>query len=137
MFEENADIVMTGNLVYRYTLDQIELEGMWSINADKTQEKFSYLFLKKYDKLICKLPAELIDKSETNHKGDYQVNICSANLCEAILINNANMIRAALQFLCGEYHGFFMYYDKTIEDRFYLNLLLNDNQIRLSGKCIV
>jgi hypothetical protein len=129
-FTESTDIVMTGSLLYRYASDQIELEGYWSMTSDKTSEKFSYLFLKKHEKLACRVKAE-------NRKDDYIVNICSANLFEAILINNANIFKTAIQYLTGEYHGFFMYYDKTIEDRFYINLILNDNQVRITGIIIL
>jgi hypothetical protein len=126
---------MTGNLLYRYSLDQIELEGCWSV--DETKEKFSYLLLKKYDKLVCKIPREVIDFSGTDGiPRDYQLNICSANLHEAFLMNDASVFRTAIQFLNGEYHGFFMYYDKTIEDRFYLTLSIDDNLVRLAGKCL-
>jgi hypothetical protein len=134
-FADKSEIIMTGNLIYRYTSDQIELEGFWTITTDKTKEKFSYLLLKKYDKLVCKVPGHMIDCSgtSTNQRSEFQINICSANLYEAFLINNANVFKCALQFISGEYHGFFMYYDKTIEDRFYLNMIFNDNQVRITG----
>ena len=38
---QEEDIIMQGKLLYRYTLNQIELEGNWSMNNDATREKFS------------------------------------------------------------------------------------------------
>jgi hypothetical protein len=132
-FPENSDIVMNGSLIYRYSSDQIELEGFWSISSDMTRERFSYLFLNKQDKLTCRIKGDYNHSDNEKRKEDFVLNICSANLFEAILIPNANIFNTVINYLTGEYHGFFMYYDKTIEDRFYINFILDDNQVRISG----
>ena len=130
---------MCGNLVYRYNLDQIELEGTWGMNNDSARERFSYLFLRKHEKIVCTVKKEEIEFSniaEENSmvKDELIVNICSANLFEVIVIPHPNIFRVLLQYLSGEYHGFFMYYDKTIEDRFMLNFGLEEAQVRISGE---
>lgn len=129
---------MIGNLQYRYNLDQIELEGTWGMNNDSARERFSYLFLKKHDKISCAIKKDEIEFSSFSDESSLQrdelvVNICSANLFEVVVIPHPNIFRVLLQFLSGEYHGFFMYYDKTIEDRFMLNFFLEEAQVRISG----
>lgn len=143
----NADIVMEGSLLYRYELDQIELEGCWSISNDITRERFSYLLLKNKEKnLICPLKSQEIDlnnfinldeevkKYFNQPKDEYNLHVCSANLFECLLIPHSDVFNTVLNLLTGEYHGFFLYYNKTIEDRFYLSFSLEDNQVRISGE---
>jgi hypothetical protein len=131
--EDNQDIVMNGKLLYRYSLDQIELEGYWCMSNDQlTQEKFSYLLLKKPERMQYK-----IRKEEYGGDRDYNINICGANMFETILIPHAGIFNTIITYLTGEYHGFFMYYDKTIEDRFFINFIHDDNQVRLSGNNII
>jgi hypothetical protein len=159
---------MTGKLIYRYPLDQIELEGFWSLNNDITRERFSYLFIKKCDKIICPIKLSEIEQANnlinaendeffydnegnkiknniqnnTQHenlnenyiyKDEYHLSICSANLYEAITISHPLIFNCITNYLTGEYHGFFVYYDKTIEDRFYINFDYDDNQVRING----
>lgn len=167
--EDNVDIIMNGNLIYRYSLDQIELEGSWSLNNDVTREKFSYLFIKKCDKITCPIKISEIEQAYKNncnnnneqfensnaiinkinqiksfcgddplnenylHKDEYHLSICSANLFEAITISHPVIFNCITNYLTGEYHGFFFYYDKTIEDRFYINFDYDDNQVRING----
>lgn len=157
---------MTGNLIYRYSLDQIELEGFWSLNNDITRERFSYLFIKKCDKITCPIKISEIEQAYKNnnnenlenanvisnkisqiksfcgdeplnenylYKDEYHLSICSANLFEAITISHPVIFNCITNYLTGEYHGFFFYYDKTIEDRFYINFDYDDNQVRING----
>lgn len=152
---QEEDIIMQGKLLYRYSLNQIELEGFWTMNNDATREKFSYLFLKDKERLICPINFSEFNSSQShqpsyanhqkttkhqfnsnsqNFKEQLFLSICAANLHEAILIPHNNVFNTILNFLSGEYHGFFMYYDKTIEDRFNLNLNIDDNQVRISGE---
>jgi hypothetical protein len=171
--EENVDIIMTGNLIYRYSLDQIELEGFWSLNNDITREKFSYLFIKKCDKITCPIKISEIEQAYHNsnninnsnnnneqidvnninssklnlrslcgdeplkenyvYKDEYNLSICSANLFEAVTISHPIIFNCITNYLTGEYHGFFFYYDKTIEDRFYINFDYDDNQVMING----
>lgn len=136
-FDENSDIIMTGKILYRYGVDQVELEGFWSMSSDSlSQEKFSYLFLKKNEKLQYIFHPNEIHPSDSQESAlpqNYIVNVCSANLCEAILIPHSGIFSTVISYLTGEYHGFFMYYDKTIEDRFFINFLHDDSQVRLTG----
>lgn len=138
---QEEDIIMQGKLLYRYLLNQIELEGCWSMNNDATRERFSYLFLREKERHIC--PISINNNVNYNHKNvkssqhfkdQIFLTICAANLHEAILIPNNNVFNTILNYLSGEYHGFFMYYDKTIEDRFNLNLTVEDNLVRISGE---
>jgi hypothetical protein len=134
---QEEDIIMQGKLLYRYALNQIELEGYWSMNNDATREKFSYLFLKDKERLIC--PVNFSNKNldhnmNQNYKDSIYISICNANIHEAILIPHNNVFNTILNYLSGEYHGFFMYYDKTIEDRFNLNMTMEDNQVRINGE---
>jgi hypothetical protein len=144
---EHADIVMEGNLLYRYDLDQVEFEGSWSMSNDFTKEKFSYLLLKEKQNLVCPIKLNDVDCNDlydvygdylkkyiNKPRDEYLLHICSSNLFEAILIPHSNVFNSILNFLTGEYHGFFLYYNKTIEDRFYLNFSLEDNQVRINGK---
>jgi len=172
--EDSPDIIMTGNLIYRYSLDQIELEGFWSLNNDVTRERFSYLFIKKCDKITCPIKLSEIEQANKTlnsnkddnsenlnvsnfnnninnlnkikniladeplnehyvYKDEYHISICSANLFEAITISHPIIFNCITNYLTGEYHGFFFYYDKTIEDRFYINFDYDDNQVRING----
>ena len=38
---------MEGNLFYRYGMDQIELDGQWSLSSETTKCHFSYLLSSK------------------------------------------------------------------------------------------
>lgn len=143
----DADVIMSGNLVYRYSFDQIELEGFWSVGSETTKfERFSYLYLKKMEKISYSIKKSEIDYTDYNNnfintnyfsKDEYYINICSANLFEVLLIPHPHIFNSVMNYLSGEYHGFFLYYDKTIEDRFYINFSLDDNQVRISGKVII
>lgn len=145
MYDTNSDIVMEGNLIYRHELDQIELEGLWTINNEENRERFSYLLLKQKDKkLSCsvkmKIDSNLIEantnikKFYNSNREEYVLNICSANLFESLLIPHSNVFHTILNYLSGEYHGFFLYYNKTMEDRFYINFTIEDNQVRINGE---
>lgn len=139
---ENDDIVMEGNLIYRYSLDQIELEGQWAISSEFTKERYSYLLLKKASVIQCLINKKEIDFSLSDSSlfpqryfsnDNFVVKICSANLFELLLIPNQVLFTNILAYLSGEYHGFFMYYGKTIEDKFNLNFSLENNQVRVTG----
>jgi len=140
----SSDVIMTGNLQYRYTINQIELEGFWIINNDSQKESFSYLFQKNTEKVSCEISKTDIEylESTTNktipanllQRNSFMLNICSANIFEVILLPHEGIFKALLQYLSGNYHGFFMYFEKTIEDQFYINFILDDDQVRISGK---
>ena len=171
---DNDEIVMEGNLFYRYGMDQIELDGLWSLSSETAKCHFSYL-LSSRQKLIQIMidPKDLGIKdfsqnnnnmndgnNKQNQNGDsnnnnnynnnnniimksnkyyddinkkYILNLCSANIFEALLIPDYELFKYILTFLSGEYHGFFVYFGKTIEDSFNLNFNFEDNQVRVSG----
>jgi hypothetical protein len=146
--DSSSDIIIDGNLVYRYSTNQIELEGNWYMNADPSiKERVSYLFLKSNEFSDCYISKEEIVTDPTNNKNtsntasnhtpyhrDFKIKICAANLIECILLNKIEVYDSVLSFLSGEYAGFFMYYGKTIEDRVNLNLSLQESLVRISGK---
>ena len=139
--DTSSDIIIEGNMVYRYSSNQIELEGMWYMNTDPSiKERVSYLFLKSNEYTECYINKEGI-QTDTNagtnptpYQRDYRIKICSANLIECILLNKIEVFDLILNLLSGEYAGYFMYYGKTIEDRVNLNLSFQDSLVRISGK---
>ena len=173
MPNDNNDIVMEGNLFYRYGMDQIELDGQWSLSSETTKCHFSYLLSSKQKVIPIHIdPKDLgvkdfnnygrnindADSQEKNENNNinktminnydimmkcnqyfdqtykkYVLNLCSANIFEALLIPDYELFKYILSFLSGEYHGFFVYFGKTIEDYFNLNFNYEDNQVRVSG----
>ena len=179
MTNDNNEIVMEGNLFYRYGMDQIELDGLWSLSSETAKCHFSYLLSSKQKVIQIHIdPKDLGIKDisqnngnrtnnqmqNQNQSGDmnnmnneikdmnnnynilmkcnkyfdistkkYILNLCSANIFEALLIPDFELFKYILSFLSGEYHGFFVYFGKTIEDNFNLNFNYEDNQVRVSG----
>ena len=173
MPNDNNDIVMEGNLFYRYGMDQIELDGQWSLSSETTKCHFSYLLSSKQKVIPIHIdPKDLgvkdfnnyvqnINNANSQEKNEnnninktminnydimmkcnqyfdqtykkYVLNLCSANIFEALLIPDYELFKYILSFLSGEYHGFFVYFGKTIEDYFNLNFNYEDNQVRVSG----
>jgi hypothetical protein len=124
------DIVLEGNLIYRYANNQVELEGNWYMSADPgTKEKFSYLFQNSNNYSDCLVRLEEDDSN-------FNIKICSPNIFELIAINRTSIFEHVLKFLCGEYAGYFMYYGKTIEDRVNLTFNLEDSLVRVNGTYI-
>ena len=78
----------------------------------------------------------LIEKLNENYiyKDEYHLSICSANLYEALTISHPLIFNCITNYLTGEFHGFFIYYEKTIEDRFNINFDYDENTIRINGK---
>ena len=139
---QSEDVIMEGNFLYRYALDQIELDGTWSISSTYTKEKFSYLFMKKT--IPIQIPISKNEIDFTNPSSEYGtylsldkdkfiLNLCTGNIFEVLLIPNQLLFNSILSFLSGEYHGFFVYYGKTIEDKFNLSFFFEDNQVRVTG----
>ncbi len=61
---EEDEIVMEGNLLYRYTQDQIEIEGTWSMSSEKEKNKpykFSYLLSQNKNKEVIQIPIKKED----------------------------------------------------------------------------
>ena len=144
------DIVLEGSLIYRYLSNQIELEGNWFMSLDPgVKERLSYLLLKNSEFTECLVNCDEDDeKSENDNDNDnkyhnkpsessyhnMKIKICSANLFECILINKAKIFNAVLEYLDSEYAGYFMYYGKTIEDRFSLSFELQDSLVKINGE---
>lgn len=160
----NNEIQMDCNLIYRYELNQIELEGSWGMSSSELTEKVSYLFIKSNEKhrvllknsmISPSVTSEAIEPNSKNGEQDGQakkkelifytskdlenmfpLDICSANLIEVLLINNQFLTNEALKFLSNEYSGYFVYFSKTIEDRFTLQMTLNDSLVSIEGQGI-
>ena len=183
---DNNEIVMEGNLFYRYSMDQIELEGDWSLSSETAKCHFSYLLSSKQKVIQIHIDPKDLGIKDTNqnindgnnaqiqnqniqsqnsimnnnnninneikeiNNNDYNIlikcdhsfdrsckkyilNLCSANIFQALLIPDYQLFKYILNFLSGEYHGFFVYFGKTIEDSFNLNFNYEDNQVRVSG----
>ena len=165
---DNSEIVMEGNLFYRFGMNQIELDGMWSLSSEVSKAHFSYLLSAKQKVIQIQIdPKDLGIQDNTQNKNQegteqnqnlnqtkiandpeiikncsryydinskkYILNLCSANIFEALLIPDYELFKYILTFLSGEYHGFFVYLGKTIEDCFNLNFNYEDNQVRVSG----
>ena len=194
MTNDNNEIVMEGNMFYRYGMDQIELDGLWSLSTETAKCHFSYLLSSKQKVIQIHIdPKDLginsISQNDNNGTNNqlqnqgkdinninninntnninnnniiknqirdinnsnnynimmkcnkyfdvsskkYILNLCSANIFEALLIPDYELFKYILSFLSGEYHGFFVYFGKTIEDNFNLNFNYEDNQVRVSG----
>ena len=172
MPNDNNDIVMEGNLFYRYGMDQIELDGQWSLSSETTKCHFSYLLSSKQKVIPIHIDPKDLGVKDFNNYGQninnansqeknennninktminnydimmkcnqyfdqtykkYVLNLCSANIFEALLIPDYELFKYILSFLSGEYHGFFVYFGKTIEDYFNLNFNYEDNQVRVN-----
>lgn len=133
----STDIIIEGNLIYRHTINQVELDGFWFIAQETPiKERLSYLFQKsnEYMECYCKSSEVEKDSSDESNSNDYRLKVCSANLFECILINQQSIFDTVLKFLTGEYAGYFIYYGKTIEDRVNLHLTLEDSLVRITGE---
>ena len=86
------------------------------------KERLSYLFSNSNSIKHVIMPIE---------NNNVNVTICSANLIEDFSIDF--LFKECLNFLSGEYTGYFMYYSKTIEDRFQMNLSIEDSLVKLYG----
>jgi hypothetical protein len=127
-----SDIILEGYLIYRYSNNQIELDGNWYMSSDSSvKEKLSYLFVKSNDYMECIIAKDEIENNTVNNS--FKIKLCAANLIEAILINKQQVFESCLNFLNGEYSGYFMYYGKTLEDRVDLNLELQDSLVKVTG----
>ena len=119
----NSEIINDGFLIYRYCSNQIELEGNWYVANDPSwKERISYLFSKS------QLTKEITLNIENT---EAKINLCSANLIECIQLDI--LFKNCLEFLTGDYSGYFMYYSKTIEERFNINLDIQDSLVKIKG----
>ena len=120
----NSEIINEGNLIYRYCSNQIEIEGNWYVSSDPFyKERISYLFNNSN---------KIKNVSVSLNNINYNINICSANLIECISVES--LFKYCLEFLFGEYSGYFIYYSKTIEDKFNLNFNVSDSLVKINGE---
>ena len=121
--ENKSEIINDGYLIYRYSSNQIELDGNWYVANDPSwKERISYLFSGSQKTKEIKLNIE---------NTDININMCSANLVECIQLDI--LFQNCLEFLSGDYTGYFIYYSKTIEERFNINLDIQDSLVKISG----
>ena len=111
-----------------------------------TKERLSYLLLKTNEFTECIVNFEensdnISDDNSQNKKNNnnhnhhsLKIKICASNLFECVLINKPNVFDTVLQYLDSEYAGYFMYYGKTIEDRFSLSFELQDSLVKINGE---
>ena len=119
----NSEIINDGYLIYRYCSNQIELDGNWYVADDPSwKERISYLFSGSQTTKSVSLN---IENTEVN------INLCSANLVECIQLDI--LFKNCLEFLAGDYSGYFVYYSKTIEERFNINFDIEDSLVKISG----
>ena len=89
----SQDIINEGYLLYRYSSNQIEIEGFWYVNDEPTyKERISYLFTNSNSIKNVIMPIE---------NNNVNVTICSANLIEDFSIDF--LFKECLNFLSGEY----------------------------------
>ena len=145
---QTSDIINEGYLIYRYSSNQIEIEGNWYVANDPLiKERISYLFsgsnqVKDVHLTLNTPTQENMADSQTqdpnnpnppvnNTQPSVAVKLCSANLFECITIDA--LLKNCLDFLNGEYSGYFMYYGKTIEDRLKLTMEIEDSLVKCFG----
>ena len=140
-----SDIINEGYLIYRYSSNQIEIEGNWYVANDPLiKERISYLFsgsnqVRDVHLTLNNMNNITPEGGETETEGasnppgttDIEVKLCSANLFECITIDP--LLKSCLEFLNGEYAGYFMYYGKTIEDRLKLTMEIEDSLVKCFG----
>jgi hypothetical protein len=77
------------------------------------------------------------NNNKNNNNGNIhsmKIKVCSANLFECVLINKQIVFNSVLEYLDSEYAGYFMYYGKTIEDRFNLKFEIEDSLVKINGE---
>ena len=88
--EEEDEIIMEGNLLYRYSQDQIEIEGTWSMSSEKEKNKpyrFSYLLSQNKNKKVIQIPKKKkILIFHIMNQVLMQVNICQMTMSILSLI---------------------------------------------------
>ena len=131
-------------LIYRYTLDQIEISGEWLNPITGVHQKISYLLLKR-DNILLPIYKYQIDYTNFDPnipidkyiKNDfYLFTVASCNITETLLIQNSTILNHILMFLSGQYNGYYIDDGKTIEDNFYLSYIYdnyNHNEQKLIG----
>lgn len=142
------EITFEGKLVYRFSLDQIELLGEWAPTVDwnnnQSHQSFAYLLMKK-DRILFTISKYQIDfthSAQSAHlfsesryfTGDtFSLVVASGNLIELLLIPSSSLLNHILLYLSGNYSGYFVNKSKTIEDGFFINFVFENNDTRIIG----
>ena len=101
------------------------------MSSEKEKNKpyiFSYLLSKNKNKEVIQItikkenidfsyyePSINASKYMSNDNKHFILNLCNANIFEVLLIPNQNLFNHILIILTWEYHGFFVYFSKTID----------------------
>lgn len=137
---EKNEILIKGYLIYRTTFNQIEIIGNWIY--DNKEQPVSYLLNKQNNNLAYKLLKYEIKNSNYNFninkniQGDYfYLNIGNKNITQILIIDNDNIHQIITPFFSGQYIGYYINNDRTIEEEFFLSFLNDDyfNQIKIIG----
>ena len=139
--ERKEEIILKGNLIYRTTFNQIEIIGNYIYN--KNEYPFAYLLNKENNNLAYKIPTHTINPSndanlnkEFLQKDNYYLNIGINNITQILIIKNIEINQFITPFFSGQYIGYYIKDNKTIEEQFFLSFLNNNNslqQIKLIG----
>lgn len=111
------------------------------MNTESPIEKFSCLHMKRKEPIKIKLNKnEVIFDKDSKKSGnisdsneDFTIKISSSNIHELIIIPYEKIFKGVLEYLSGEYQGYFVYFSKTIEDRFVLNYELDNGFVKMNG----
>jgi hypothetical protein len=88
--------------------------------------------MKPNEYVKCEIAGDEVEGGEDRTKSSI-IKVCSSNLFECIIINKYEVFNSVLNYLCGDYSGYFMYYGKTIEDKVSLSFSLEDSLVRING----
>jgi len=139
--ERKEEIILKGYLIYRTTFNQIEIIGNYIYN--KNEYPFAYLLNKENNNLAYKIPTHTINPSndanlnkEFLQKDNYYLNIGINNITQILIIKNIEINQFITPFFSGQYKGYYIKDNKTIEEQFFLSFLNNNlsiPQIKLIG----
>ena len=139
--ERKEEIILKGYLIYRTTFNQIEIIGNYIYN--KNEYPFAYLLNKENNNLAYKIPTHTINPSndanlnkEFLQKDNYYLNIGINNITQILIIKNIEINQFITPFFSGQYIGYYIKDNKTIEEQFFLSFLNNNisiPQIKLIG----
>ena len=139
--EKEEEIILKGYLIYRTTFNQIEIIGNYMYN--NIELPFAYLLNKEYNNFAYKIPTNKIISSNNstfnkkNLQGDnFYLNIGINNITQILIINNIDINQFITPFFSGQYIGYYIKDNKTIEEQFFLSFLNNNislQQIKLIG----
>ena len=126
--EKKEEIILKGYLIYRTTFNQIEIIGNYIYN--NIEQPFAYLLNKENNNFAYKIPKNKIISSnnsnfnKNNIQGDnFYLNIGINNITQILIINNLEINQFITPFFSGQYIGYYIKDNKTIEEQFFLSFL--------------